>query len=123
MEISVLLERCSWKSETGTKVSKRKWRKTRRNGNRRGHVGLPIPTLQSESDVSEYEDEDSEQETPIQTPGYPQELVQRRIKNAIDGYQASQLEVMDTLEQILNRLRNLTGASELPCGNTERAAG
>ena len=77
-----------------------------------GARGIADPDLTSESDVSEYEDEDSEQETPIQTPGYPQELVQRRIKNAIDGYQASQLEVMDTLEQILNRLRNLTGASE-----------
>ena len=77
-----------------------------------GARGIADPDLTSESDVSEYEDEDSEQETPIQTPGYPQELVRRRIKNAIDGYQASQLEVMDTLEQILNRLRNLTGASE-----------
>ena len=78
-----------------------------------GTRGIADPDLSAESDESEYEDEDSEQETPVQTPGYPQELVQRRIKNSIDGYQASQLEVMDTLEQILSRLHNLTGASEL----------
>ena len=78
-----------------------------------GTRGIADPDLSAESDESEYEDEDSEQETPVQTPGYPQELVQRRIKNSIDGYQSSQLEVMDTLEQILSRLHNLTGASEL----------
>ena len=77
-----------------------------------GTRGIADPDLSSESDESEYEDEANEQETPIQTPGYPQELVQRRIKNAIDGYQSSQLEIMDTLEQILSRLRNLSGASE-----------
>ena len=53
------------------------------------------PDLSSESEESEDEDEDGEQETPIQTPGYPQQQVRRRIKNAIDGYQASQLEVVD----------------------------
>ena len=78
-----------------------------------GTRGIADPDLSAESDESEYEDEDSEQETPVETPGYPQELVQRRIKNSIDGYQASQLEVMDTLAQILSRLHNLTGASEL----------
>ena len=70
------------------------------------------PDLSSESDESEDEDEDGEQETPIQTPGYPQQQVRRRIKNAIDGYQASQLEVVDTLEQVLSRLRILNNASE-----------
>ena len=77
-----------------------------------GARGIADPDLSSESDESEDEDEDSEQEPPIQTPGYPQELVRRRIKNAIDGHQASQLEVMDTLEQILSRLRTLSSASE-----------
>ena len=62
------------------------------------------PDLSSESDEDEYDDEDTEQETPIQTPGYPQQQVRRRVKNAIDGYQASQLEVVDTLEQALSRL-------------------
>ena len=76
-----------------------------------GTRGIADPDLSSDSDESEYEDEDSEQETPIQTPGYPQGHVRRRIKNAIDGYQASQLEVMDTLEQILSRLRILSSAS------------
>ena len=66
------------------------------------------PDLSSESD----EDDDTEQETPIQTPRYPQQQVQRRIKNAIDGHQASQLEVVDTLEQVLSRLRILNSASE-----------
>ena len=79
---------------------------------RTGARGIADPDLSSESDESEDEDEDSEQEPPIQTPGYPQELVRRRIKNAIDGHQASQLEVMDTLEQILSRLRTLSSASE-----------
>ena len=77
-----------------------------------GTRGIADPDLSAESDESEYEDEDSDQETPVQTPGYPQELVQRRIKNSIDGYQASQLAVLDTLEQVKNRLDNLTGASE-----------
>ena len=76
-----------------------------------GARGIADPDLSSESEDSEYEDEDSDQETPIQTPGYPQEHVRRRIKNAIDGYQASQLEVMDTLEQILSRLGILSSAS------------
>ena len=70
------------------------------------------PDLPSESDESEFEDEDGEQETPIQTPGYPQQQVRRRIKNAIDGFQAGQLEVVDTLEQVLSRLRILSNASE-----------
>ena len=69
------------------------------------------PNLSSESDEND-EDEDGEQEPSIQTPGYPQKPVRRRIKNAIDGYQASQLEVVDTLEQVLSRLRILSGASE-----------
>ena len=69
------------------------------------------PDLSSESDESEFEDEDSAQETPIQTPGYPQQQVRRRIKNAIDGFQAGQLEVVDTLEQILSRLRILSSVS------------
>ena len=77
-----------------------------------GARGIGDPDLSSESDESEYEDEDSEIEIPIQTPGYPQEQVRRRIKNAIDGYQASQLEIMDTLEQILSRLRIMSSASE-----------
>ena len=70
------------------------------------------PDLSYESDESEFEDEDSEQEAPTQTPGYPQQQVRRRIKNAIDGFQAGQLEVMDTLEQVLSRLRILSNASE-----------
>ena len=70
------------------------------------------PDLSSEADEDEYDDEDTEQETPIQTPGYPQQQVRRRVKNAIDGYQASQLEVVDTLEQALSRLRILSSASE-----------
>ena len=70
------------------------------------------PDLSSESDENEFEDGDSEQETPIQTPGYPQKQVQRRIKNAIDGYQAGQLEGVDTLEQVLSRLHILSNASE-----------
>ena len=70
------------------------------------------PDLSSDLDDSEDEDEDSERETPIQTPGYPQGQVRRRIKNAIDGYQAGRLEVVDTLEQILSRFRILSGASE-----------
>ena len=69
------------------------------------------PDLSSESDESEFEDEDSEQEPPIQTPGYPQQQVRRRIKNAIDGFQAGQLEVVDTLDQILSRLRILSNVS------------
>ena len=77
-----------------------------------GTRGIADPDLSAESDESEYEDEDSDQETPVQTPGYPQELVQRRIKNSIDAYQSSQLAVLDTLEQVKNRLDNLTGASE-----------
>ena len=70
------------------------------------------PDLSSEPDESEFEDEDSEQETTIQTPGYPQQQVRRRIKNAIDGFQAGQLEVVDTLEQVLSRLHILSNASE-----------
>lgn len=70
------------------------------------------PVLSSESAEDGYDDEDTEQETPIQSPGYPQQHVRRRIKNAIDGYQASQLEVVDTLEQVLSRLRILSSASE-----------
>ena len=70
------------------------------------------PDLSSEPDESEFEDADSEQETPIQTPGYPQQQVRRRIKNAIDGFQAGQLEVVDTLEQVLSRLHILSNASE-----------
>ena len=70
------------------------------------------PDLSSESDESGYEDEDGEQEPPIQTPGYPQQQVRKRIDNAIDGYQAGQLEVVDTLEQVLSRLRILSSASE-----------
>ena len=77
-----------------------------------GARGIADPDLPSETDENGYEDDDSEHETPMQTPGYPQEQVRRRIKNAIDGYQASQLEVMDTLEQILSRLRILSSASE-----------
>lgn len=77
-----------------------------------GARGIGDPDLPSDADESEFEDEDSEQEMPIQTPGYPQELVHRRIKNAIDGYQASQLEVVDTLEQVLSRLRILSQASD-----------
>ena len=70
------------------------------------------PDLSSESDEDEYDDEDTEQEAPSQTPGYPQQQVRRRVKNAIDGYEASQLEVVDTLEQALSRLRILSSASE-----------
>ena len=70
------------------------------------------PDLSSESEESDFEDEDSEQETTIQTPGYPQQQVRRRIKNAIDGFQAGQLEVVDTLEQVLSRLHILSNASE-----------
>ena len=70
------------------------------------------PDLSSTLDESEDDDDDNERESPIQTPGYPQEQVQRRIKNAIDGYQAGRLEIVDTLEQILSRLRILSGASE-----------
>ena len=44
-KISALLERCSWRSEAVTKVFKGRWRKTRRNGDRRGHVGLAILTF------------------------------------------------------------------------------
>ena len=78
-----------------------------------GARGIGDPDLTSDSDASEYDDDDDgEQEPPIQTPGYPQKPVRRRIKNAIDGYEASQLEVVDTLEQILSRLRILSGASE-----------
>ena len=77
-----------------------------------GARGIGDPDLSSESDESEFEDEESEQETPIQTPGYPQQQVRRRIKNAIDGFQAGQLEVVDTLEQVLSRLRILSNASE-----------
>ena len=77
-----------------------------------GARGIADPDLSSESNDGEYEDEASEQETPIQTPGYPQPQVRRRIKNAIDGFQAGQLEVMDTLEQVLSRLHILSNASE-----------
>ncbi|MYF79940.1 MAG: hypothetical protein F4180_08910 [Chloroflexi bacterium] len=76
-----------------------------------GARGISDPDLSSDLDEEEYEDE-SEQATPIQTPGYPQEQVKRRIKNAIDGYEASQLEVVDTLEQIISRVRILDSASE-----------
>ena len=82
------------------------WEKT-------GAREISDPDLSSESDEDEYGDEDPAQETPIQTPGYPQAQVRRRIKNAIDGYQASQLEIVDTLEQILSRLRILSSASDL----------
>ena len=57
-----------------------------------GSRGIGDPDLSTEADESGYEDEDGEREPPIKTPGYPQEQVQRRIKNAIDGYQADQLE-------------------------------
>ena len=77
-----------------------------------GSRGIGDPDLSSEVDESGYEDEDGEREPPIKTPGYPQEQVQRRIKNTIDGYQADRLEIVDTLEQILSRLRNLSEASE-----------
>ena len=70
------------------------------------------PDLSPETDEDEYGDEDPEQDMPIQTPGYPQVQVRRRIKNAIDGYQASQLEVVDTLEQVLSRLRILSSSSD-----------
>ncbi len=76
-----------------------------------GARGIGDPDLSADADESEYEDEDSKQETPIQTPGYPQDLVRRRIKNAIDGFQASQLEIVDTLEQVLSRLRILSQVS------------
>ncbi|MCE2405120.1 MAG: hypothetical protein J4F43_08185 [Dehalococcoidia bacterium] len=75
-----------------------------------GTRGIADPDLPPES--SGGEDDDADQEPPIQTPGYPQQQVRMRIKNAIDGYQASQLEVVDTLEQILSRLRILSSASE-----------
>ena len=70
------------------------------------------PDLSSESDEDEFDDADTDREMPTQTSGYPQRQVQRRIKNAIDGYQASQLEVLDTLEQVLSRLRILSSASD-----------
>ena len=70
------------------------------------------PDLTFDSDASDYDDDDSKQEPPIQTPGYPQQQVRKRIDNAIDGYQAGQLEVVDTLEQVLSRLRILSSASE-----------
>ena len=76
-----------------------------------GLAGLAILTFPL-SPTSVETKEDSERETPIQTPGYPQDLVHRRIKNAIDGYQASQLEIVDTLEQVLSRLRILSNASD-----------
>ena len=69
------------------------------------------PALSLNASRTEDEDEDTEEEPSIQTPGYPQ-LVNRRIKNAIDGFEAGRLEVVDTLEQILSRLRILSNASE-----------
>lgn len=77
-----------------------------------GPRGIGDPVLSPESGEGEDEDDDAEREPPINTPRYPREQVQRRVKNAIDGYQALQLEIVDTLEQILNRLRILDGASE-----------
>ena len=70
------------------------------------------PDLSADLDDNEDEDETGEREAPVQTPGYPQEQVRRRIKNAIDGYEAGELEILDTLEQILSRLRILSIASE-----------
>ncbi len=77
-----------------------------------GGRAIGDPDLSSDFDGSEDEGEDSDKETPIQTPGYPQGQVKRRIKNAIDGFEAGRLEVVDTLEQILSRLRILSSASE-----------
>ncbi len=74
-------------------------------------VKIGDPDLSYETDEDD-DDEGASSDPPVRTPGYPQQQVSRRIKNAIDGYQASQLEVVDTLEQVLSRLDILSTASE-----------
>jgi hypothetical protein len=58
-------------------------------------------------DVEEDEGAESEPPGPV-VPNYPVERVQTRIKNAIDGLAASDLDITSMLEQALSRLETLT---------------
>lgn len=65
--------------------------------------GLADPDLTSDRS-DESEDRDDEPPGPV-VPNYPSAQVKTRIKNAIDGFvAASNLDVLSTLEQVLNRL-------------------
>lgn len=75
----------------------------------------PIPDPDpNPSSTSEDESED-ESEEPIpdpQTTTYPGDIVRNRVKNSIDGYEASKLDVLSTLEQIVSRINSLESAGE-----------
>lgn len=76
---------------------------------------IPDPEL---IEISEEDEDDSEAiETDSTTgpvaPNYPSEIVKTRIKDAIDGFEASKLNVLSTLQQIVSRLDMLMDSSSL----------
>jgi len=80
-----------------------------------GEHPIPEPNL---TDFVEDDQNDSDEDEPVDTtapvaPNYPTDLVKSRIKNSIDGFGASNLDVLSTLEQIASRVDILQKASEL----------
>lgn len=73
--------------------------------------GLAQPVVAIGPDEKEEEEEDDEDTPGPAVPNYPRDQVKLAIKNAIDGYASSRLDVVPILEQIVNRVESL-GANE-----------
>lgn len=80
-----------------------------------GEDTIPDPDLAGivEDDEIDSDGDNSDGTVGPVTPNYPTDLVNSRIKNAIDGYSASNLDVLSMLIQIVNRVETLQKAGEL----------